>query len=320
MDPTLLQHYLSADTWEYLDELSVKDAHQILYAGVAQALDVGLVTAESVMQEILSAAVMARLVSATEAVLTADTWNAFVKRSFPEKFTYSPSHYSGTSSDEESTFGNPRSSAIRIAPQGAGSTGPSHATGGTRSFGATLEEDCGVQHLDLEPRVLATDVSPVDAGKFRAVISGDGRLMTYDNQYAIHTAGTPVRYVVTVEEDNSAAIFVDQHISAEDSRRAGKDGMRYRALESHAQIDGQVACAGEITVDAGKVTYIDNHSGTYQPTGRHFAAILRVAVKLGILADKAEFAQFVAQPQNVDVDRGALQKLLSDEVWSRLRK
>ncbi|MCX4781723.1 hypothetical protein [Streptomyces sp. NBC_01264] len=154
---------------------------------------------------------------------------------------------------------------------------------------------------------------------FRAVISG-GRLMTHDGKYPIHTDGTRVRYVIAVEHGDPV-IFVDQYVSAQDSGTAGGASVvKYRALDSHAQIEGQIACAGEVDVNAGKVTYIDNQSGTFQPTGRHFAAILHLVARLRILSEKAEFAQFVARPQNGDVDLGALRKLLSDEVWNLLRK
>ncbi|MCX4781724.1 hypothetical protein [Streptomyces sp. NBC_01264] len=123
-----MQPYLDEDTWDDLQNLVAMEASDLLYSGVAGALAVHASTAEASMQKILSAAVMARVIHSTAAVLTEDSWNAFVRRSFPAKFVDS-SHSSGASSEDEHTYGYQRSSVMPIAQHTEPATGFLHATG-----------------------------------------------------------------------------------------------------------------------------------------------------------------------------------------------
>ncbi|WP_405490779.1 hypothetical protein [Streptomyces sp. NBC_00096] len=270
-----------------------------IYDGTSDKFEIGKLDTDDLMTALLMSG-LPQNQRVTGELLTPQNWLALLTLHFPEKFDKLPQ-------------------APAWQQGGLTFTSPSttDGIGGTTSLGEALSGDAHrPEQMDLDPHVSITSVDPVDAEKFLGVVR-DGCLHTHDGLYPIDSNGAKLRYLLRID-DVGPRLYVDQCLGAQDAATAGGLGIvQYPTLSSHAQIDGQIACAGDVIVAAGKVTFIDNHSGTYQPTGKNLGAVLKFAKTLGILTDRTEFEQFVSQP-NGKVDKGLSVLLNRAAVWERL--
>ncbi|MFE5540768.1 hypothetical protein ACFQ78_34230 [Streptomyces sp. NPDC056519] len=200
--------------------------------------------------------------------------------------------------------------------------GPGHATAtrGTGSFEDALAADgVDLRTVGLVSGVHVAPADRADPARFRGTVVG-GRIRTHDERFPIDSGGTAIRYLLAVS-DGEPVLYLDQGLSRDDADAAGARAIEdYPSLRSHAQIDGEVVCAGDMVVSAGKIVSIDNKSGSYQPSGRNLAAVLHFTRELGILAERMDFYQFISRSEQWDVDAGDLNRLCAAEVWARLHK
>ncbi|RSS81243.1 hypothetical protein [Streptomyces sp. WAC06614] len=311
-DRAELEELLGSISLDFLQLLAGNDRESLRYenvGAVAEGWSAGML--ELAMTGILDAA--ARLGWITDATLGPDAWESFLDEwPDPEAFEGRSSSYG----DDGAAAAYARSAAVSIRGR---VLFPSE-TGGSRSFEETLEADRISRHgKQLVSHVYLTEVDPVERETFRGPVV-DGRVHTHDRRYRIDSGGQKMRYLISVE-DGGAVLYLDQRMSERDARQVGPVGIeRYPSLQSHAQIDGSIVCAGDVVMEDGKVVAIDNHSGSYQPSGRNLAALLRLTHELGILSEGTAFFQFVSHGNAYDPDDGELGRLCSAEVWARLQK
>jgi hypothetical protein len=177
---------------------------------------------------------------------------------------------------------------------------------------------------------LSRNVQPEDRGgdqrRYLVDIGGDGILKTHDGRFLIDTHGKRLRYVMVVVT-GKAVLYAHQSVSAEDEAtlQAHDSMVGYPALDSHAQIDGHVIGAGDFIVSQGRIQWISNKSGTWQPGGANLAATLKLLVRMKVLNENAivkkrvTVAQFIHRPEGYDVDDGDLMELygriMDGKLW-----
>lgn len=280
--------------------------------------------AEEAVGRILAAASEAGWIP--DAGCNADAWAGFLMAWRPRDHGEDESDASWSGEDPGPTerddhAPHPVSGAISIGSGPRRShEGPPTATRGSSSFeGALGLEGTDLADMHTVTHVRITEVEQLrHPERFRAVIDG-GRIHTWDGKHVIDGGASKLRYLWVVEEAG-LALYLDQSVGPRQrTALAGLPLDTYPSLSSHAQIDGTVACAGDLRVMDGKITYIDNHSGSFQPGGRHYAAAVKYARRLGIVADGVELAQFHSESDGADVDRGRLVALNARAVGSLLK-
>ncbi|MEV6682970.1 hypothetical protein AB0N09_39835 [Streptomyces erythrochromogenes] len=303
-----------SDAWAFLEEISRLDTRLLAFDAVADAIEWAPTRTLEAIATVLKVAVDQGWI--TDDTPGPDTWSDFLR-------TWRSEESDSEEAAETGLHPCGAASAPLTIPQLGHRPYPGNRaedpTLGTDSFAQALAEDqVDAMTLNLISHVSITDVDPVDPSRFRATID-QGLLRTHDGMYLIDSCGARIRYLLTVE-GHEPVMYVDQRISGPDARAAGGRAIHdYPSLDSHAQIDGHIVCAGDLIAAGGKIVHIDNQSGSYQPTGRHLAAVVRLTLRLGILSDRAEFAQFLTSAEGFDVDSGDLRTLLSPEVWKRLQ-
>ncbi|MFI8106407.1 hypothetical protein [Streptomyces sp. NPDC086023] len=295
----------SVSTEEFTRWLGMQDLADVLipaiYDRTADKFEIGKLDTDDLMNALLMSG-LPQSQRATAELLTPQNWLALLKLHFPEMFD---------GQSEVPAWQQGGSTALPLHPPTTDTVGGTHSLDESLSGAAHR-----LEQMDLDPHVSVTSLDRVDPADFLAVVRG-GSIHTFDGRYLIDSGGGKLRYLVRID-DQGPRLYIDQCLGAQDASTAGGRGISlYRTLSSHGQIDGQIPCAGDVVVSAGKVTYIDNQSGTYQPTGRHLGAVLRFAKSIGILTDRTEFAQFVSAPTG-EVDQGLLKALNRAGVWERL--
>lgn len=196
---------------------------------------------------------------------------------------------------------------------------------------ASSDED-----LVLVPNVMLQEVKALsgDQRNCRVVMKG-GRLWTHDELFPIDSGGAKIRYVV-LAEGMQPVLYASQAYS----ERGGEDalfasggggepgggggkskgvpslGSDYPVLTSHAQISGNAIGAGDMVVSDGRITSINNQSGTWQPKGANLARTIQLLVDMGLLSEDAivkgevTVSQYLHAPQGLDVDAGQLKALI----------
>ncbi|MER7576039.1 hypothetical protein [Streptomyces sp. NPDC126514] len=145
---------------------------------------------------------------------------------------------------------------------------------------------------------------------FRARVEGH-LIYTHNRKFPIDTGSAEARYVV-LAEGSGAALYIDQMI---DPGSAGATLDAYPSMSSHGDIGGSVIGAGAMKVSNGSITYISNKSGTWRPTGAHYAATLKLLLGMGLVkgkdlgTGKIKVAQWHPKPDGFDVDRGKLKTI-----------
>lgn len=177
---------------------------------------------------------------------------------------------------------------------------------------------------------LPRNVQPKNPGgdqrRYRVVVRPDGTLLTHDGRFPIDTHGERLRYVMVAEADG-VVLYASQSVSVEDENtlESHESMVAYPELESHAQIDGHVIGAGDFVVSQGRIQWISNKSGTWQPRGANLAATLKLLVRMKVLDEKmivknmVTVAQFVHRPDGYDVDDGDLVvlygRIMEGKLW-----
>lgn len=312
----------SAIALELLVELSRRHMDTLDYEDVTFILDSwpSDLVSEAV-QQILDAA--ATLGWITDGTPGHDSWCAFLnvwllaEDSSLSRSSSSSSSSSDSSDEGEVAWNSERVGYMDVARWRAGEEREG-TTGGSESFERALgAEQLDTDGMGLTSHVSALRVGRVDPARFKTQVIGD-LVHTHDGRFVIDSGKGTIRYLMSVE-DGQAVLYMEQSLSESDARTVGGPGLQlYPVLFSHAQIDVDIICAGDLTIKAGKIVYIDNQSGSYQPTGKHLAAALRLTRKLGILGERTRFAQFISQPDGFDVDAGFLKRLRSAEVSAKL--
>lgn len=222
----------------------------------------------------------------------------------------------------------PSRPTMSSAPMAIGSRASSQSRnpiGPSSSFLDALASTPQESHLGLTRHVQQKDVAPLgNQQKCRVTVAADGKMMTHDGLYSLDSEGEWVRYVMLIERD--ATVFYASQVVAEAD--AGKIGWRgfvdYPVLTSHAQIAGTVVAAGDMVVNEGRVQEITNQSGTWQPSGKHLALVLKRLVRMGIVGEDALVAgrvtvqQFISRPEGYDIDAGHLVQIMGDAMNGKL--
>lgn len=215
--------------------------------------------------------------------------------------------------------------AATAIPSTASSARKALQTGGTRSFTAGLAHTPRPGDLVLVPSVMPNAVAELpDQRKCRATVRGDGTVWTHDDRYPIESAGQWIRYVLIDAGDSNLELYISQEISESVELESAAGMTDYPTLQSHAQIQGSVIGAGDMIVEAGRITAVSNKSGTWQPRGSHLAYTLKFLARIGLIGEDAIVSgavtvrQFLSRPDGYDVDAGDLVRLVGDAMEGKL--
>jgi hypothetical protein len=192
----------------------------------------------------------------------------------------------------------------------------------------------------LIPGVMPTDVAPVkDQESYRIIIKG-GLLYNRDGTQLIDTEGGKKRYVLKMGgalygdqagSENDLSDFYSGEMEESTGMGMGKAKKEFHGLAeftgglvSHAQITGTIVGAGDMRVNKGKISYINNQSGTFKPQYNELITILKFLVNTNVITQKElesiNIEHWVSEEDPIDVDKGHLEPFSWSDLVSGISK